>query len=166
MLRQAPHQTLHRLVLYQRDTHPARVLQTRGKEVDAPHRAVPKLHVHLPEIVLAEFAGQTLETYQRLDLLRPQRSYQAVQRALASRVTRLPHSPQYLHRRQVGPVFQNLHHEFPEILDLAGPANPPLASLRSIVNVHNGNFLRNTLDGAQGNSRQPRHFNLRVTRLQ
>src|SRR6516162_5786218 len=54
MLRQAAHQRLHRLILHQRDAHPAGVLQTRGKKADATHRPIPKLHLHLPEVVLAE----------------------------------------------------------------------------------------------------------------
>src|SRR5215467_1697639 len=83
------------------ETHPSRVLQARGKKVDASPRAIPKLHVHLPEVVLAEFPRQTFKTHQGLDLLRPQRSHQAVKRALTPRVTPLPNSPQDLHPRQV-----------------------------------------------------------------
>jgi len=102
MLPQASHQPLHGLILHPRDPHPARVLQARGKEADATRRPIDKLDVHLPEVVLAEFPRQTFKTHQGLDLLRPQRSHQAVKRALARRVAPLPNSPQDLHRRQVG----------------------------------------------------------------
>src|SRR5439155_5384865 len=107
-----------------------------GEEADAAHRPVPKLHIHLPEIVLAEFTGQPLETYQGLDLLRPQRSHHAIKRALAPRVAHLPDSPQHLYRWQVSLLLQNLDHQFPEILDQAGPADPPLGPLRRIVDMH------------------------------
>jgi len=166
MLRQAAHQRLHRLILHQRDADQPRVLQARGKKVDTARRAIPKLHLHLPEVVLAEFAGQTLKTHLGLDLLRPQRGHQAVQRALAPRVARPPDSPQDLHRRQAGLLFQDLDDQFPEILHPARPANPPVRPLSGIIDVHNGSFHRDPFDGAQGNSRQPRHLDLRVTSLQ
>src|SRR5437016_4212520 len=47
---------LHGLILHHRDAHPARVLQARGKEADAARRPIPKLDVHLSEVVLAEFS--------------------------------------------------------------------------------------------------------------
>ena len=166
MLRQAPHQTFYRLILHQRDAHPAGVLQARGKKVDATRRPIPKLHVHLPEVVLAEFPRQAFETHQGLDLPRPQGGHQAVKRALAPRVARLPHSPQNLHRRQVGLLLQDLYDEFPEILDEAWSADLPLGPLRGIIDMHNGSSRRDPFDGAQGNSRQTRHLDLRVTSLQ
>src|SRR5207302_10755963 len=51
---QGSHQTLHRFVLDQTDAHVARVLQTRGEEMDALTGTIQKLHVHLPKIVLTE----------------------------------------------------------------------------------------------------------------
>ena len=67
--------------------------------MDALARAIDELHFDLSEIMLAELPGQTLETNQRLRLLRAQRSHQRVQGSLASLIACLPHSPQNLQRR-------------------------------------------------------------------
>jgi hypothetical protein len=36
--------------------------------------------------------------------------------------------------------------EFPEIVDLAGPANPPLLSLSGIIDMNHRTFFRNALN--------------------
>src|SRR2546428_8160086 len=131
-------------------------------------RAVPSINsdVHLSEVVLAEFSRQTLKTNQGLDLLRPQGGHQRVKCALAPRVARSPNSPQDFHGRQVGLLLQDLDDGFPEILDDARPANPPLYALGGIIDMDDRIFFRDTLDGAQRNSRQTGHLDLRVASLQ
>src|SRR2546422_283924 len=90
----------------------------------------------------------------------------AVKCALAPRVARSPNSPQDFHGRQVGLLLQDLDDGFPEILDDARPANPPLSALGGIIDMDDRIFFRDTLDGAQRNSRQTGHLDLRVASLQ
>jgi hypothetical protein len=62
--------------------------------------------------------------------------------------------------------LQYLYNKFPEILNDAGSADPPLLSLGSIIDMNHRNFFRNALNRAQGHSRQTGHFGLAVTSLQ
>ena len=48
----------------------------------------------------------------------------------------------------------------------ARPANPPLYALGGIIDMDDRIFFRDTLDGAQRNSRQTGHLDLRVASLQ
>src|SRR5438445_7425672 len=88
--RQSAHQRFHRLVRNQTDADMARVLQPRGKEMNALQRAIEELHLHLPKIMLTEFHRQTFKANQRLAHLRTPRSDQFVQRGLSSRLARRP----------------------------------------------------------------------------
>ena len=171
MLCQAPHQALHGLILHHRDAHPARVLQARGKQADAARRPIDKLDVHLPEVVLAEFSRQTLKTNQGLDLLRPPGGHQGVKCALAPRVARSPNSPQDFTDGRSAFSCRISTTGFRKFSTMLG--RPILRCPRSAVSSTwtTGSssairLFRDTLDGAQRNSRQTGHLDLRVASLQ
>src|ERR1700693_2129439 len=166
MLGQVTHQALYRLVFHHTDTDESGVLQARSEEVDTTGRPVKKGNVNLPEIMLAKFSGQALETNQWLYFFRTKLGHQSVQGGLASLIARFPDSAKDLQRGQIGFLFQNLYNDSPEILHDAGSANPPLLSLGGIIDMNDWGFFRNALNRAQGNFRQTGHFGLGVTCLQ
>ena len=124
MLGEVADQRLRRLVRDQRHPDGPRVLQPRGEEADPLDRPVDVLDVHLPEVVLAEFAGQPLEADQRVHRPRPHRRDERVQRALASGVPIDPCAPQDLERRQPWGLAQNLFHEAAEASTWLGRPMP------------------------------------------
>jgi hypothetical protein len=67
MIDQRPHERLDLLIGNQRHLDPARVFQTRGKEVDLRLGAVLVPDPDLAEIVLRKLARQPLEPDQRCD---------------------------------------------------------------------------------------------------
>jgi hypothetical protein len=66
------------------------------------------------------------------------RGHQSVQGGLASLVAASRTWAKDLQRGQVGFFFQDLYNKIPEILDLAGSANPPLLSLSGVIDMNDG----------------------------
>src|SRR6266478_3409832 len=135
MLGQRAQQTFHRLVRHQTDAYEPRVLQPGSEEMNPLAGAVAELHFYLPKIVLSELSGKTFEADQRLHRLDAERGHQRVQGGLASLVARFANPAKDLQRGQIGCFFQNLYNGLPEILHDAGSADPPLLSLRSVIDM-------------------------------
>lgn len=121
---QRAHQGLHLLVRDDRDVDPARVLQPRREEVDLLRRARGVAHDHLAEVVLAEFARQSLEAHERRLHRRAHLGDEVVERALPAVVAAVPHAEEDLHRRELRLRLQDLGDHLPVRLDLARTARP------------------------------------------
>ncbi|MEO8604604.1 MAG: hypothetical protein ABI629_18685 [bacterium] len=107
------------LVVNQRHLDPARPLEARRKEVQALDTLIEVLHLDLPEVVLQEFAGQSLEAHLHRFRRRAQRGDQFIERRLAAPVAGEPRPAQDLHREQCGRALQELLDQSPMGLDEA-----------------------------------------------
>src|SRR5690606_7624524 len=65
VLDERPHDRFRLLVVNERDLDVTRILQTTSEEVHTLLRVVHEANVDVPEVVLREFAGQTLEAHDR-----------------------------------------------------------------------------------------------------
>lgn len=142
MVDEAADDRLRRLVGGDGDLGPPAPLETAGKKVHALLGAVKKADVGLPEVVLAELAGQPLETDERTDrLVRALLGNHLVEGGLPAVVASFSSSSKQLDGQQIGVCLERLIDERAERVRLGRTTNPATGVQLGVVEVRDFGLL-------------------------